>query len=300
MKGLAAFIMQGPVQAAGVTAATLLLGYVLPPFAWLSAGAVALVTLRLGDGALLRMGLPALGVVALVGMVVSGRPGVVVIGALAAWLPAMLAARVLRGRGRLDDALLVACGIGFLVVLGMHVAIADPTAWWQGLLETVLDPERLAAQMEMPPDTWRQLIERVAPLMTGFLGASLAFSTIASVLLGRWWHSLLDHPGGFQREFHALRLGRVAATVTVALCGLALATPAALLDGLALVAVTLYVFQGIAVLHGLIERRGLARGWLVGFYIIAILLPLQVMVGLTLVGVIDAWVDFRAPRVADR
>jgi len=299
MNGLALFVMRGPGHAAGVAAAGLLLGYILPPFAWLSAAVVALVTLRLGEAALVRMALPALAMVAVAGGLIWSAPGVVILGALAAWAPAFFAARVLRQRARLDDALLIACAIGWLVVAGIHLALPDPEAAWLGLLESVIQPERVAAEMDISAEALQRLIERTAPLMTGMVGASVTFSTVTSVLLARWWQSLLDHPGAFQREFHALRLGRVAAAVAAVVLAAAIATPVSVIDGLALVAVMLYVFQGLAVAHGLVQRRGMAAGWLVGLYVLAIILPLQVMVGLTLVGLVDAWMDFRAQGSAD-
>lgn len=293
MNGLAAFVMRGPVQAASVAAAGLLLGYVVPPFAWLSAAVVALVALRLGDGPLLRMGLPALAVIALAGGLVWGRPGVALLGALATWAPPVLVARMLRRRSRLDDALLLACAIGWVVVGGIHAAVPDPAVMWHELLTTALQPERMAAEMQVAPESLTGLIDRMAPLMTGMVAASVAFSAVTSVLLARWWQSRLDGPGAFGREFRALRLGRVAAGITAALALAAAATPPALLDGLALVAVSVYVFQGLAVMHGVVARRGMGKGWLAAVYVLAILLPLQVMIGLTLVGAVDAWADFR-------
>lgn len=299
MNGLAAFVMRGPVQAASVASAGLLLGYALPPFAWLSAAVVALVALRLGDGALARMGLPALVVVTAAGGLATGRPGVALLGAVATWGPPILVARMLRRRARLDDALLVACGIGWVVVVGVHVALADPAATWHELLTTVMQPQRMAAEMQqVTPQAIEGLIDDVAPLMTGLVAASVAFSAVTSVLLARWWQSLLDRPGAFQAEFHRLRLGRVAASATAVLGIAAAATPIALIDGLALVAVTVYVFQGLAVMHGVVAARGMGKGWLVAVYVIAILLPLQVMTGLTLVGIVDAWADFRGRAAA--
>ena len=37
------------------------------------------------------------------------------------------------------------------------------------------------------------------------------------LLIGRWWHAILDNPGGFAREFQGLRLDRRISIVTVAL-----------------------------------------------------------------------------------
>ena len=108
---------------------------------------------------------------------------------------------------------------------------------------------------------------------------------------------LLDREGAFGREFRGLRLGRVAAGIAVAVCLAAALTQTSPLVGLALVAVTVYLFQGLAVVHGVVAARGMARGWLIGLYVLALLLPPQVVTGLALVGAFDAWADFRGVAV---
>lgn len=300
MNAFAAFIMRGPVHAGSVAAAGLLVGLVVPPFAWLSSAVLALVTLRLGPAALLRAGLPALVVAALAGWIVWGHPGGVALAALAAWGPVALVAIVLHQRVRLDDAVLVACALGWIVVLGIHLAVADPAAAWREALLQVFPPERFAVEMQVPPEALRDIIERMAPLMTGMLAASVVFSTTTSLLLARWWQAVLYNPGGFQQEFHGLRLGRVAAGVAAVVCAGAIVSGVALLQALALTLVALYVFQGLAVVHGVIAARGMATGWLTGLYLLGIILPPQVMSGLTLVGIVDAWADFRRSAAGQR
>jgi hypothetical protein len=298
MNAFAAFVMRGPAHAGAVATAGLLAGLVVPPFAWLSSVVLALVALRLGAAALLRVALPSLAAVALAGWIVWDRPGALFLAGLAAWVPVVIVALVLRWRVRLDDALLAACALGWVVVLAVRLAVADPVAAWHGLLLEAFPPERLAADMQVSAEALRQVIERMAPLMTGVLAASVVFGTITGLLLARWWQAVLYNPGGFQREFHALRLGRVAAAVTAVVCAGAIASGVALLEALALTLVALYVFQGLAVVHGVVAARGMATGWLTGLYLLGIILPPQVMTGLTLVGIVDAWADFRRGAAA--
>jgi len=298
MNGIAAFIMRGPAYAGAVAAAGMLLGLVLPPFAWLSAAVLALVALRLGPAALLRAAVPALLGIALLGGVLWGRPGALALAAVAAWLPTQLAALVLRRSVRLDIALLAVAAMGWLVVIVAELALADPAATWQQTLLAVFPPDQLATETRVSAEAIRQLIARMAPLMTGVLAASVVFSTVTSLLLARWWQAGLYNPGGFGREFRALRLGRVAAVVAAVLCGAALGLDVHAVRGLALATVALFVFQGLAVAHGVVARRGMASGWLVGLYVLALFLPPQVMAGLTLVGIADAWADFRKVALA--
>jgi hypothetical protein len=293
VKGLAEFVMRGPVNAGAVAAGTLLLGLVLAPFAWLSAAIIALVALRLGAFAALRVAGPALAGVTLAGALVTGQGTAVAVSGLAAWLPAWALAMVLRQRVRLDDTLLVACAMGWALVLGTWLFVADPAALWRDLLHRMMPPETMATRFDLPAETVRQMIDMMAPLMTGLVAMSVVFSAVTSLLLARWWQSLLYNPGGFGHEFRSLRLGRTAALVTVAISALALFTAAPLIDSLALVVASVYVFQGLAVAHGVVNGLQLGPAWLAALYIALVPLMPYVVVGLMIVGAVDAWADYR-------
>jgi len=293
VKGLAEFVMRGPVNAGAVAAGTLLLGLIVAPFAWLSAAVIALVALRLGGLATLRVAGPALIGVALAGAVVTGQGAAIAVSGLAAWLPATVLALVLRQRVRLDDTLLVACAIGWVLVLGTYLFVEDPAGLWRDLLYRMMPPETMAARFDLPAEAMRQMIDTMAPLMTGMVAMSVVFSAVTSLLLARWWQSLLYNPGGFGNEFRSLRLGRTAAAITLGVSALALFTTPALIDSLALVVASVYVFQGLAVAHGVVNGLALGPAWLVALYIALVPLMPYVVVGLMIVGAVDAWADYR-------
>jgi len=293
MNAFAAFILRGPGQSASVACATLLLASVLPPLAWISAAVLALVMLQLGPrafGYAAGVGLLAL---AAAGWLVLGQPLGAALAAAGVWLPAGLVAWVLHRRARLDDALLAACALGWLIVIGLHVMLDAPTQWWQEVLLRFMPPERVETDLAIPAARVRELIERAAPLMSGMLAASAVVGAVASVLLARWWQSGLYHPGAFGEEFRALRLGRVAAAILAILCAAALALPAPLLDGLTFVGLAVYLFQGLSVAHGVVAKRGMGAAWLAGLYILGVLVLPQMVLALALLGVVDAWLDFR-------
>lgn len=293
MKALAEFVMRGPVNAGAVAAGTLLLGLVVAPFAWVSAAVTALVALRLGTFATLRVAGPALAGVALAGALVTGQGLAIAVSGMVAWLPAVVLALVLRQRVRLDDTLLIACAIGWALVLGTYLFVEDPTGLWRDLLHQMMPPETMATRFDLPAEAVRQMIDTMAPLMTGVVAMSVVFSAITSLLLARWWQSLLYNPGGFGSEFRALRLGRTAAAITLCVSALALFTTPAWIDSLALVVASVYVFQGLAVAHGVVNGLKLGPAWLVALYIALVPLMPYVVVGLMIVGAADAWADYR-------
>ena len=88
----------------------------------------------------------------------------------------------------------------------------------------------------------------------------------ASVLLGRWWESML-RGGGFAAEFRELRMGRVLAVALAAVLGVYLLTHAVVLESVICVLVAGFVLQGLAVLHTAAAAQGTHVGWLVALYV---------------------------------
>lgn len=141
------------------------------------------------------------------------------------------------------------------------------------------------------------LIHTLAPIMTGLVVAGTVLGLALTLFLARWWHALVDNPGGFGREFRALRLDRRFAPVAVLIVLVALlanALTGGLAGELALVVVVLYMLQGLAVIHAIVNMRGASVGWLVGVYLLLFLLPPQVMMLLALIGFTDMWMNLRA------
>ena len=110
-------------------------------------------------------------------------------------------------------------------------------------------------------------------------------------MLARWWQALLYNPGGFKVELHQLRLSPVATATLVAIM---------LVTAVNLPVYRLWVFMflipivvcGFALVHGVFGIRGLAKGWLLAFYLMWLFVA-WVKLALVLLAVIDSWVDFR-------
>ncbi len=131
--------------------------------------------------------------------------------------------------------------------------------------------------------------------MTGVVVSSLITGVVGSLLLARWWQSLLVHPGAFREEFCSLRLGNLSGLLTVAMMLLARFVPDAAGDlaaQLAMVMLVPYLLAGLAVIHSLVKQTGRGTGWLVAVYVALALLP-QASLLLAGGGLLDTWLDFR-------
>lgn len=294
MQGLLKFVTRSRFHASGSAA----LGLLVPPFGFVAAGIIGLVTLRYGltDGALILAA--SLAVSSGIMLVALQSADAVLVFALTMGLPVYLLAVVLRYTASQGLTLAASGVLGGSVIVLLHLLSADPVEWWRWALTKVLvermhrggpapDPAALAPLQE--------LIDKLAPLMTGApIGISLGAMML--LFLARWGHSVLDNPGGFGREFRALRLGR-----RVAYLGILLAAGAALLGGFAHgmlpalfnLVIALYVVQGAAVVHSLVKQRQASTGWLAAMYLLLVLAPPLAMIVLSVTGFSDTWLDYR-------
>ena len=293
MRFLASFVMRGRMPAMLVAAVGAVLALILAPAAWLSGGAVALVTLRQGARAGLAVTAGAtLGAGALLALII-GNPLPAVVFVLMLWLPTWLLALVLRRTMSLTYTVQAAIALGLLAVLGVHLIVADPPVLWLKLLDVYVKPPLLQAGYSKPAEIDR-LLKVSAEFMTGTAAAFMTMTLMLGLLTGRWWQAMLYNPGGLRQEFHALRMGRTVALITLVVVVLAVATKSALLRDCVIVILVMYVFQGLALIHGLVAKTGAHTAWLVGLYVLMVFALPQVLIVLTGVGLIDTWFDFRA------
>lgn len=294
MREFLKFVTRSRTHAAGTAA----LGLLLPPFGFVAAGTVGLVTLKYGvaDGALILAA--SVAVSSAVMLVVLHSADAAILFAVSMGLPVLLLATVLRYTGSQGAALEAAGVLGGAVIAAVHLLTADPVAWWRGLLEFFL-VERIQRGSAPDPATvesLREMAERLAPLMSG-APTGIAIGATVLLFLARWGHAVLDNPGGFGQEFRALRLDRRAAYAAVALGLSAMffrGFASGLLPELFNLVVALYVLQGIAVAHALVRHYQASSGWLVGMYVLVVLMPPLAMILLSVTGFSDTWLDYRS------
>lgn len=244
--------MRGRAQAVAVAA----LGVVSLLFAWVSAAVVGLVTLRKGPGqgfiVLAWTLLPALAVA------LWGRD----IGPATALIGTAIAAVVLRGTMSWPYTLVAAALVGFCVSLLAHTL---GSAYVEQLLATLGEFfEQLRSQMTA--EQAAQLAQPTAAQVSGLLGFGATSSTVAGLLLARWWQALLYNPGGFRDEFHRLRLSLPVAGGLIAALVLTNALGAEFRFWALIFAVP-FVVAGFALIHGLAGIKGWGWGLLMLCYL---------------------------------
>lgn len=300
MRALLEYLMKG--RARVIVAAAIAL--IVPPFSVVAGGLVGLSTLRYGlaQGAIVLGGSVLLA--AAVTYLALGTVVPIGVYVVCTGLPVLGLGAVLRSTSSQGLTLAAAALAGGALVLGIHVLSADPVAWWQGVLEQVVIGWLHGGGTQLDPrtlDALRELFAKLAPLMIS-LPAGTVGAAMGVVLLARWWHATLDNPGGFGEEFRALRLDRRLAGPTLAIGVLAFAASQALgglWPALLEVLLVVYAIQGVAISHALVKIREASSGWLVGIYLMLVLMPPAATTALAIVGLSDTALDFRA-RAAHR
>lgn len=296
MRFLANYIMRGPMQAMLVIAVFAILSMLQPPLTWLlgyiSGGAVALVTLHAGmyQGLLATAG-AAIGS-AVIAYFVMHAPTLAVIFALMIWLPVWVLAAVLRYSRSLSMALQLAALVGIAVVIIAFLGMQDPVAVWLETLQQV-KPQLMDAY-KIPEQDLDRLLEVASRIMTGSASAFLVLGLISSLMIGRAWQALLFNPGGLKKEFCQMRFTRVVGLVTLLLLVIALLSNQPMVMNIIVVLGLAYGVYGLAVTHGLVARLKGGPGWLAAVYVMLVIVPAQIMVLLSLFGLADIWIDFRA------
>ncbi len=278
MRGLAEFIMRGRWQALAV--AVVGAGSLL--FGWLSAAAIALVTLRKGiiDGSWLVLWalLPAL-----LAAWMSGDIGSIVLLA-----GTFVLAVILRTTVSLALAILASAALGILGGAGLLLISGE------FLDQLVVVFAELIGDLEANMKASGETITLPRPTpgqVAGILAAGNAVTAVLSLLVTRYWQALLYNPGGFRVEFHRLRLP-VGATLILGGLAIFLWLQASWISGWAMVWAVPLMFAGFALVHAWVAFTRRGNGSLVAFY--AMWLFLDPVKGL-LLGLVmaDALLDFR-------
>jgi hypothetical protein len=291
MRAIAEFIMRGRMQATLVVAGCA----TLPLLYWLGAAAGCLVLLRRGlkDA----LGVLALGLLpALIWWLYSDDPR-----ALLVLLGSSSLALVLRASESWNRVLLVsiAMGVVFAVVLGTVFA-PQIEMLAQALIKVM--PSLLGdVYQKLSVDEQAHFASLIAPVLTGLIAALLQIVSVLSLIVGRNWQALLYNPGGFGREFRAIRfpLGLAMLLLAFMLLGPNIGPQMAMLTPLCSVPL---VFAGLALIHGLVAQKRLARFWLVGLYVTLLLFMQLIYPLLVVLAIVDSLIDFRgrsAPKDVD-
>ena len=275
-----------------VASSLALLSLIIPPVSILSSASVALVTLRRGAAEGLLVLLSACAAAAL-GVLVIGNYQFALGYGVVLWLPVWLISVVLREGRHLSLALEIAVLIGAVAVVGFYLYEPEPAMLWKEVLGGMIEP--MLAMPDAPVEQLKQSLDVVAHYMTGIVAAGSVSSLLLGLLLGRWWQSSLYNPGGFRKEFLALRAQPRLALGSIAVIAVALIAGGMLGEmawNITILLFVLYTFIGTAVLHVLISAMKAKWLLLPAFYLLIFIIP-HALLPVAFIGIGDTWLNLR-------
>ncbi len=281
MRALAEFIMRGRMQATLVV----VVSAALPLLFWLSAAAGSLVLLRRGWSD--AVGILAWALLPAIGWWYFGEPRTLLV-----LLGALGLALLLRANLSWNRVLLCSVALGLVYGLVLGAVFREPIEAMALELQKLMPQMLDGVHQQMSVDERARLDSLIAPVLTGLIAALLQIVSLLSLMLGRFWQAQLYNPGGFGREFRALRLPPSLAMLLLVgmLLGPNLGPQMAMLTPLCSVPLA---FAGIALLHGMVAQGRLGKFWLVGLYITLLLFMQLTYPLLVVLAIVDSLFDFR-------
>ena len=133
-------------------------------------------------------------------------------------------------------------------------------------------------------------------LFVGFLTLVIFLQLMTPLLLGSWWAALMNPVPQFGRQFRELRLGRFLGIPATLLMAVRLILAGPVIQNLFPLGLLALWFQGIAVVHA----WGKVREWNPAIVAAMYVLLLPPFTGVTILaiaslGLVDNWIDLRAP-----
>ncbi len=288
---MASFIMAGRKQAAFFILLTTLLSLILPPVSLFSGAAIALITLKINWQQGLIYSLLGSTVLATVTYLLKQDASFGLSAGLIGWLPIVFFATILAKTGSWQNTLQAILAVTILGVLLFHAFQPDTALFWQAYLEQV--KSALADAYQLGSSDTDELIQTISQWMTAVFAAAVAISAALALLLARHWQAMLYNPGGFGEEFRQLRVGKTPAIIMVACIVIAILSDSTMAVEILVVAVGIFMLQGVALAHGIVKQREMKPFWLVALYVLLFILLAQMIVLLAAFGIIDNFVDFR-------
>lgn len=277
-------VLQRPIYAAGFA----LVCTIIPFMEWLAWSWLVLVQLRYG----MRYSVPVLIAISAGVLIVIGlfnglwEVAAVHIGLLV--VPLWIFSWILHATVSLNFTIQAVAAIVFTLFLlagfiGAHDAAAV-TEFFKCRLAQVMP---LDSALEQSVDDFTQFFVIYWP-------AALFWSYLFSLFLGRWWQAALDNPGGFKREFHALRVNYFVGGCALVLILLSFWAPDnVVLVAASILAASLLTIAGLGFVHFVAQFKQWHVGVLIGIYVGIFFLSPIVVPLLIILAAIDSAADLR-------
>ncbi|HBC57112.1 MAG TPA: hypothetical protein DCZ03_08105, partial [Gammaproteobacteria bacterium] len=217
----------------------------------------------------------------------SGNLFAAIVSVLFGLFPAWLFAVILRETVSLSITIEIAAYLGLIVVVIFH--------YFSNLENNIVEQFKSALQQATHTMENAPALPELADLpILGLFLSGLLMTQLISLFFARYWQAALFNPGGFKREFHQLRMSPRFAWIVVGLVVISILPMANLgiFNQLLVVGLAVFFLVGLSLLHYLVGVRQLNTSWLVGAYVLMVVLPHLILL-VAVFGLADSWFNFR-------
>lgn len=265
---------------------------VLPLVYVLSVATLSLVSLQKGSTEGLVVGFIGAGLLLAAAVVFGGQVQSLFWLLFISWLPVIALSGITKNYGNIEQGLKFAFLLAVIVLGGLYALSApNSSQYWLAFFEANLAP--MLSKINMPAEFFAQLKTILTVNMNGLLTSSVVLMVVLGMIVGRYWQAKLYQPGEFSKEFRQIKFGKILSILALlTLLAATLAKDLMFFVDLQRSFVLLFMLQGLAILHYLMQAKSYGIGILTMTYCVIFLLP-AVALTLALAGILDNWFDFR-------
>jgi len=237
---------------------------------------------------------------------VGAGPVPAVLVATALIVPPLLAGRLMARGGSLSLAFQFATLAAVVMLVVVHLVLADPPGVWRPFVERLAaDLDRVATMMSNAGSGWHPRDEELreaasAVVNWGVVAWLLLFNTMAAAAAGLYAFGRQTQSVRLGPAFRQLKAGRTLASVAMLVTLLSVTVRWDFATDTSRLFLGAFVLQGLALLHAARETLGLSGGWLVATYTLLFIpfAALFVEGALAVFGFLDNWLPLRARLAA--
>ena len=289
MLPLAQWLLKGQGQALAFVTVCFCAGYIFWPINIIAAAGLSLISLRQGAQKSATIAALALIPAAIIGYQLGGIYMPLLLG-----LSTLITSETLKQTRSWPFSLLALTGTSFAASAAMLVFFNTTLLEQVSMMQEVLAhvSEQMANQNEAQAEVMQLINESLnARFIAGIWGSMLAVMVFFGLALARSWQAKLFNPGGFQQEFHQLRLGK-ADTLIYVITGLGLLSLDTSFMTWAWMSFFPLVISAIALFHWGAKQRELRQHWYVIFYMLLFMSDFARLF-LVVIALLDTSVNFR-------
>lgn len=182
------------------------------------------------------------------------------------------------------------------VVASSLIALACGLLMQEHVEALILQVKQFLGEMSSGQNQTAVKLVMTQSMLLGLVAMILSVGSIISLMVSRWWQSLIQNPGGFQKEFHNFKIeSKIAALLIVAIV-LGMLLPKEHQFWVQMIALPL-LLAGIALIHYAVSFRGLGGHWLVLLYVTLLLFGATIAVFIVVLAAVDSYLDLRSRLV---